>query len=73
MPPFNDPLSSSGLNLAFIIMPSKELGQDLQHCLPAAEREIETITVDQARTLYGGGGVVFVDIRDIRELPYCGA
>src|ERR1700688_2916777 len=33
----------------------------------AAEREIETITVDQARTLYGGEAV-FVDIRDIREL-----
>jgi rhodanese-related sulfurtransferase len=34
----------------------------------AAEREIETIAVDQARLLYGGGDVVFVDIRDIREL-----
>jgi rhodanese-related sulfurtransferase len=33
----------------------------------AAEREIETITVDQARTLYDGE-TVFVDIRDIREL-----
>jgi len=34
----------------------------------AAEREIETITVDEARALYGGADVVFVDIRDIREL-----
>jgi rhodanese-related sulfurtransferase len=33
----------------------------------AAEREIETITVDQARTLHGEEAV-FVDIRDIREL-----
>jgi rhodanese-related sulfurtransferase len=34
----------------------------------AAEREIETITVDEARAVYGGADVVFVDIRDIREL-----
>jgi rhodanese-related sulfurtransferase len=34
----------------------------------AAEREIETITADQARALYGGNDVVLVDIRDIREL-----
>jgi len=34
----------------------------------AAEHEIETVTVDQARTLHGGGEAVFVDIRDIREL-----
>jgi rhodanese-related sulfurtransferase len=33
----------------------------------AAEREIETISIDQARTLYDGE-TVFVDIRDIREL-----
>jgi hypothetical protein len=36
----------------------------------AAEREIETITVDEARVLYGGADVVFVDIRDIRELEH---
>jgi rhodanese-related sulfurtransferase len=34
----------------------------------AASREIETITVDQAKKLYGREDVVFVDIRDIREL-----
>jgi rhodanese-related sulfurtransferase len=34
----------------------------------AAEREIDTITVDEARMLHGGADVVFVDIRDIREL-----
>lgn len=33
----------------------------------AAEREIETITVDQARELHGAEAA-FVDIRDIREL-----
>jgi rhodanese-related sulfurtransferase len=41
------------------------------HCralVEAAEREIETITVDQARALHGGDEAVFVDIRDIREL-----
>ena len=34
----------------------------------AAEREIETLTVDQARALHGSDSVVFVDLRDIREL-----
>ncbi len=34
----------------------------------AAEREIETITVEEAVALHGGNDVVFVDIRDIREL-----
>src|SRR4029450_762464 len=32
------------------------------------EREIETITVEEARILYRAGQAVFVDIRDIREL-----
>jgi rhodanese-related sulfurtransferase len=34
----------------------------------AAEREIETITVEEARALHGRDDVVFVDIRDPREL-----
>jgi rhodanese-related sulfurtransferase len=34
----------------------------------SASREIETITVDEAKKLYGRDDVVFVDIRDIREL-----
>ncbi|HET9902778.1 MAG TPA: rhodanese-like domain-containing protein [Xanthobacteraceae bacterium] len=34
----------------------------------AAEQEIETLSVDQARALHGRDDVVFVDIRDIREL-----
>ncbi len=34
----------------------------------AAERGIETITVEEAVALHGGDDVVFVDIRDIREL-----
>jgi rhodanese-related sulfurtransferase len=34
----------------------------------AAEREIETLSVDDARALHGRDDVVFVDIRDIREL-----
>jgi rhodanese-related sulfurtransferase len=36
--------------------------------IEAAEREIETLSVDQARALHGRDDVVFVDIRDIREL-----
>src|SRR5262249_12993715 len=34
----------------------------------AAEREIETLPVAEAIKLHGRGEVVFVDIRDIREL-----
>jgi rhodanese-related sulfurtransferase len=34
----------------------------------AAEREIETLPVEQALALFGRGDVTFVDIRDIREL-----
>ena len=34
----------------------------------AAEREIETLSVDEAAKLHGSDGVVFVDIRDPREL-----
>jgi rhodanese-related sulfurtransferase len=34
----------------------------------AAEREIESVSVEQALALHGRDDVVFVDIRDIREL-----
>lgn len=33
-----------------------------------AEREIETITIDDAKALLNDEGVLFVDLRDIREL-----
>jgi rhodanese-related sulfurtransferase len=36
--------------------------------LAAAEREIETISAADAVKLHGGNDVVFVDVRDIREL-----
>src|ERR1041384_6928319 len=36
--------------------------------LDAAEREIETLNVEDARKLHGHDDVVFVDIRDPREL-----
>jgi rhodanese-related sulfurtransferase len=34
----------------------------------AAEREVETLSVAQAQTLFGRDDVVFVDLRDPREL-----
>jgi len=34
----------------------------------AAEREIETLGIEDAIKLHGGDDVVFVDLRDIREL-----
>src|SRR5262245_7841248 len=36
--------------------------------LEAAEKEIETLSVDEAAKLHGNNDVVFVDIRDPREL-----
>ena len=35
--------------------------------LEAAEREIETLSVDEARKLHGRSDVTFVDLRDPRE------
>ena len=34
----------------------------------AANAEVETVSVDDALALHGSGDVVFIDIRDIREL-----
>ncbi len=36
--------------------------------LAEAEAEIETVPVEQALRLHGDGGVVFVDLRDPREI-----
>ena len=38
----------------------------------AAQREIETLTVEEALALFGRDDVTFVDIRDIRELDWEG-
>jgi rhodanese-related sulfurtransferase len=34
----------------------------------AAEREVETVSVEEARKLHGRADITFIDIRDIREL-----
>ena len=36
--------------------------------LDAAEREVETLTVEAARALHGRDDTVFIDLRDPREL-----
>lgn len=36
--------------------------------IDAAEREIDTLAVENAIALYGRGDVTFIDVRDIREL-----
>ncbi len=45
---------------------SSKLG--VQALVDQALAEIETLSVDEARALHGRDDVVFVDIRDIREL-----
>jgi rhodanese-related sulfurtransferase len=40
----------------------------VQSLVAAAEREIETLSADAAVALHGDDEVVFVDLRDIREL-----
>ena len=40
----------------------------VHNLIEAAEREVETLSVEAARALHGRDDVVFVDIRDIREL-----
>ena len=39
-----------------------------QQLVAEAEKEIETISIDDALQLHGNDDVVFVDLRDIREL-----
>ncbi|MGB5488822.1 MAG: rhodanese-like domain-containing protein [Lysobacterales bacterium] len=39
-----------------------------QQLVAEAEKVIETISVDDALKLHGSGDVVFVDLRDVREL-----
>ncbi len=47
---------------------SQNITTHVHALVEAAEREIETLSVDDARALHGRDDVVFVDIRDIREL-----
>ncbi|MFD2180585.1 rhodanese-like domain-containing protein [Rhodoplanes azumiensis] len=47
---------------------SQTITKHVADLVAEAEREIETLGVDQAIALHGDPGVVFVDLRDIREL-----
>lgn len=47
---------------------AQQITVSFRDLIEAAEREIETLSVEEALALYGDDGVVFVDIRDIREL-----
>ena len=46
----------------------QEITRGFRALVDAAEREIETIAVDDALKLHGRDDVVLVDLRDIREL-----
>jgi rhodanese-related sulfurtransferase len=48
-------------------MPQK-ITQGFRALVDAAEREVENLSVDDALKLHGRDDVVFVDLRDIREL-----
>lgn len=45
-----------------------KLKHGIKDMVAAANAEITTVPVDQAKTLLGSDGVVFVDLRDVREL-----
>ena len=47
---------------------AQQITKKFQDMVDAAEREIETLSVDEAQKLHGRDDVVFVDIRDPREL-----
>src|SRR5262245_58418144 len=47
---------------------AQQITTHVSDMVAAAEREIETLPVAEAIKLHGRGDVVFVDIRDIREL-----
>lgn len=47
---------------------AQEITTGIKALCAAAEQEIETIEVDQARTMFEDENVVMVDIRDVREL-----
>ena len=48
-------------------MPQK-IKKGFRELIDAAEREVETLTVEQALALRGRQDVTFIDLRDIREL-----
>jgi rhodanese-related sulfurtransferase len=47
---------------------AQNITQHVEDMVAAAEREIETLPVAEAIKLFGGPGVTFIDLRDIREL-----
>ena len=47
---------------------AQQITTSIRALVEAANREIETISVEEALALHGRDDVVFVDIRDIREL-----
>ena len=46
----------------------QQITQGFRALLDAAEKEVETLSVDEARKLHGRDDTVFVDLRDPREL-----
>jgi rhodanese-related sulfurtransferase len=42
--------------------------QSSQAMVAAAMARVQTLSIDEARALHGQEGVVFVDVRDVREL-----
>lgn len=47
---------------------AQDIKLGIKQLVSEAEREIETLSVDDAKALHGQDAVVFVDLRDVREL-----
>jgi rhodanese-related sulfurtransferase len=47
---------------------TQQIKVSIRELVEAAEREIETLSAEEAKALHGSAEIVFVDIRDVREL-----
>lgn len=47
---------------------AQQITISIRSLVEAAEREIETISIEQALSLHDRNDVIFVDLRDVREL-----
>ncbi len=50
----------------------QNITRSVEEIVAEAAREIRTLSVEEARAMHGRGDVLFVDVRDVRELAETG-